>query len=39
MFATKLFEPCASILQIICGSPGEFGFGCYLADTFIGASS
>jgi hypothetical protein len=35
ILVTKLFEFCVSILQIIGGSPGEYGFGYYLANIVI----
>ena len=31
-FITSLFRHCVYILQVIGGSPGEFGFGYYLAN-------
>lgn len=34
-FITYLFGICVYILQVIGGSPGEFGFGYYLANILI----
>jgi len=34
-FITWLFNTCVYILQIIGGSPGQFGFGYYLANIII----
>ena len=34
-FITDLFVQCVNILQIIGGSPNEFGFGYYLANILI----
>ena len=34
-FITDLFMQCVYILQVIGGSPNEFGFGYYLANILI----
>ena len=34
-FITWLFNACVYILQIIGGSPGQFGFGYYVANIII----
>jgi len=34
-FITDLFNWCVSVLQLIGGSPGEFGYGYYLANILI----
>ena len=34
-FITDFFNICVDILQYIGGSPGEFGFGYYLANILI----
>ena len=34
-FITDIFMFCVYILQVIGGSPGEFGFGYYLANLLI----
>lgn len=34
-FITNFFEVCVYILQVIGGSPGEFGYGYYLANILI----
>jgi len=34
-FITWFFNVCVYILQVIGGSPGEFGFGYYLANILI----
>ena len=34
-FITEFFKICVYILQVIGGSPGEFGFGYYLANILI----
>ena len=34
-FITDLFMQCVDILQVIGGSPNEFGFGYYLANILI----
>ena len=34
-FVTDLFMLCVYILQVIGGSPGEFGYGYYLANILL----
>ena len=34
-FITDLFSWCVYVLQVIGGSPGEFGYGYYLANILI----
>lgn len=34
-FITSLFRYCVYILQVLGGSPGEFGFGYYLANIVL----
>ena len=34
-FVTDLFTFCVFVLQVIGGSPGEFGYGYYLANILI----
>ena len=34
-FVTDLFMFCVFVLQLIGGSPGEFGYGYYLANILI----
>ena len=34
-FVTQLFKYCVYLLQVIGGSPGEFGYGYYLANLII----
>jgi hypothetical protein len=34
-FITKIFIICVYLLQVIGGSPGEFGYGYYLANIII----
>ena len=34
-FITDLFNWCVDVLQLIGGSPGEFGYGYYLANILI----
>ena len=34
-FITDLFMKCVYILQVIGGSPGEFGYGYYLANILV----
>ena len=34
-FVTNFFSFCVYILQVIGGSPGEFGYGYYLANIII----
>ena len=34
-FVTKFFMYCVYVLQVLGGSPGEFGFGYYLANIII----
>ena len=34
-FITDLFNWCVSVLQVMGGSPGEFGYGYYLANILI----
>ena len=35
IFITDLFMFCVFVLQVIGGSPGEFGYGYYLANIMI----
>ncbi len=34
-FITDLFMRCVYILQVIGGSPGEFGYGYYVANVLV----
>jgi hypothetical protein len=34
-FITNFFRVCVYVLQVIGGSPGEFGYGYYLANILI----
>ena len=34
-FITDLFNWCVYVLQVLGGSPGEFGYGYYLANILI----
>jgi len=34
-FITDLFMRCVYILQVIGGSPGEFGYGYYVANILV----
>jgi len=34
-FITDLFMKCVYILQVIGGSPGEFGYGYYVANILV----
>ena len=34
-FVTDLFMDCVYVLQVLGGSPGEFGYGYYLANILV----